>query len=60
MGIAVIGASGMLGQNTVNGVMAAGHDVVAVGNENRTASAVVAAWDSDCSPRRALALSGWF
>ena len=36
MRIAVIGASGMLGRHTVEGVIAAGHDVVAVGRSARS------------------------
>jgi dihydroflavonol-4-reductase len=36
MRIAVIGASGMLGRHTVQGVIAAGHDVVAVGRNAKS------------------------
>jgi uncharacterized protein YbjT (DUF2867 family) len=39
MRIAVIGASGMLGRHTVEGVIAAGHDVVAVGRSAKSLEA---------------------
>ncbi|MEH2473662.1 dihydroflavonol-4-reductase [Nitrobacteraceae bacterium AZCC 2161] len=40
MRIAVIGASGMLGRHTVEGVIAAGHDVVAVGRSAKSLQAL--------------------
>ena len=40
MRIAVIGASGMLGRHTVEGIIAAGHDVVAVGRSAKSLEAL--------------------